>query len=274
MRNVSWNEILMHFGIGGEIRHAKFSTIRQLLEMKMPVYLCGPAGSGKNVTCQQLADSMGIEFFYTNCVTQEHKLTGFIDANGLYHETEFYKAFKYGGLLMFDELDGSSPEATLLLNAALANGYFEFPTGRITQHENFRVVAAGNTCGTGATNEYVGRAQLDAATLDRFAFVEFDYDEKVEEIISNRDQQILEFVRNARKAAKKYNMDGLILGYRAMERLSKMKVFSPMEALSMAIIKGQEIDLVNELADELTMMGLAQNKYVQALRLMELKKQL
>jgi hypothetical protein len=42
------------------------------------------------------------------------------------------------------------------------------------------VCAAANTYGTGADALYVGRNQLDAATLDRFYVVEMDYDRKLE----------------------------------------------------------------------------------------------
>jgi hypothetical protein len=44
----------------------------------------------------------------------------------------------------------------------------------------FHIMAAANTYGTGADALYVGRNQLDAATLDRFYVVEMDYDRKLE----------------------------------------------------------------------------------------------
>ena len=109
--------------------HEAFPTVVKLVNMDLPVYLSGEAGTGKNVICKQVAEALNIPFYFTNAVTQEHKLTGFIDAGGHYHETQFYKAFKDGGLFFLDELDASIPEVLIILNAAIANRYFDFPTG-------------------------------------------------------------------------------------------------------------------------------------------------
>lgn len=63
--------------------------------------------------------------------------------------SSMYKAFKYGGLFMLDEMDASIPEVLIILNAAIANRYFDFPApiGYVEAHPNFRVVSAGNTFG-------------------------------------------------------------------------------------------------------------------------------
>lgn len=76
------------------------------------------------VICQQVAEALGLDFYFTNAVTQEYKLTGFIDANGNYQETQFYKAFTKGGLFFLDEMDASIPETLIILNAAIANRYY------------------------------------------------------------------------------------------------------------------------------------------------------
>ena len=77
---------------------------------------------------------------------------------------------------MLDEMDASIPEVLVILNAAIANRYFDFPApiGYVEANPNFRVIAAGNTTGHGADFEYVGRNQLDGASLDRFAVVKID----------------------------------------------------------------------------------------------------
>lgn len=179
--------------------HYQFENILKLVGADIPVLLVGPAGSGKNHTLEQVAESLDIDFYFSNAVTQEHKISGFTDANGRYHETQFYKAFTNGGLFFLDEMDASIPEVLLVLNSAIANRYYDFPVGRVEAHEDFRVVAAANTFGTGADNMYVGRQQLDAATLDRFAVLDFDYDEDVErELAVNED--LYEFIREVRKS--------------------------------------------------------------------------
>lgn len=179
--------------------HYQFENILKLVGADIPVLLVGPAGSGKNHTLEQVAESLDIDFYFSNAVTQEHKISGFTDANGTYHETQFYKAFTNGGLFFLDEMDASIPEVLLVLNSAIANRYYDFPVGRVEAHEDFRVVAAANTFGTGADNMYVGRQQLDAATLDRFAVLDFDYDEDVErELAVNED--LYDFIREVRKS--------------------------------------------------------------------------
>lgn len=182
--------------------HKLFEKILKIVTTKVPLMLVGPAGSGKNHTLEQVAEVMELDFYFSNAITQEYKLTGFVDANGNYVETEFYKAFSKGGLFFFDEIDASSPEALIVVNAALANGYFDFPNGRIDAHENFRVVAAANTFGHGASMIYVGRNQLDGATLDRFVVMEFDYDEQIERSLAF-DSELYDFISDLRSAIDK-----------------------------------------------------------------------
>ena len=175
---------------GDEVVHNKFETVMKFVSANEPVFLTGAAGSGKNVLCKQVAKALGLEFYFSNAVTQEYKITGFTDAMGTFHETQFYKAFKNGGLFMLDEMDASIPEVLVILNAAIANRYFDFPApiGYVEAHPDFRVVAAGNTFGLGADMEYVGRNQLDMASLDRFAVVEVDYDKDIEMSVANNKE--------------------------------------------------------------------------------------
>lgn len=77
-----------------QVKHEKYDVIKCCLENSIPVYLAGPAGSGKNYTVEQIAKELEWNFYFSNSVQQEYKLTGFIDAGGKYHETESYKACK------------------------------------------------------------------------------------------------------------------------------------------------------------------------------------
>ncbi|MDO4503835.1 MAG: AAA family ATPase [Clostridia bacterium] len=222
--------------------HEKFDTVLKLVNASIPVFLTGATGTGKNVLCKQISEALDLEFYFSNAVTQEYKLTGFIDANGKYHETQFYQAFTKGGLFMLDEMDGSIPEVLIILNAALVNRYFDFPTGRVEAHENFRVIAAGNTYGTGADIEYSGRYQLDAASLDRFALVEIDYSPAIEQAIANGNTELLEFVQGFRQAVKKAGIKHLVM-YRSLERLSKLEgVLGKKEALEISLVKHLQTD--------------------------------
>lgn len=248
------------------IVHEKFETVLQLVNLQIPVFLSGHAGTGKNVICQQVADSLGLDFYFTNAVTQEFQLKGFTDAHGVYHETQFYQAFKNGGLFFLDEMDASVPEALIILNSAIANGYFDFPApiGRVNAHEDFRVISAGNTTGTGADIEYTGRFQLDAASLDRFSLVEIDYSSDIELHITNGNKELCKFARTFREITD-FSSIKCLFSYRSMERIHKMEQFFPLpEVLKMALIKGLGIDDLQFICGQFNEKGV-QNKYTKAL---------
>lgn len=241
--------------------HEKFETVLNLVNADIPVFLTGAAGTGKNVLCKQIAEAMNLEFYFSNAVTQEYKLTGFIDANGTYHETQFYKAFTEGGLFMLDEMDASIPEVLIILNAAIANRYFDFPTGRVEAHENFRLIAAGNTYGTGADIEYTGRFQLDAASLDRFALVEIDYSPAIEEAIANGDIELVDFVRAFRSACVEAGIKHLAT-YRSIERIRKLRdCMDVQSALKMCLIKSLCKDDMRVIVSSMRDKCDASNKY-------------
>ena len=183
----------------GGYYHEKFEQILTQVQLDEPIMLIGPAGSGKNVCISQVAEALGQHMYYTNNASNEFKLTGFIDAGGNYRDTEFYKAFKNGGIFFLDEIDNSDPSALIVINSALANGYMAFPHETIDRHPDFRIIAAANTWGKGADLEYVGRNALDAATLDRFDNIFFDYDTKLEQALYPSDE-VLEFMWAFRNA--------------------------------------------------------------------------
>jgi hypothetical protein len=232
--------------------HKNFETILQIVGQQIPLMLIGPAGSGKNHTLEQVAEALNLPFYFSNSITQEYKLTGFIDAGGIYHETEFYKAFTTGGLFFFDEIDASCAESLIIINAALANGYFDFPNGRVNAHPDFTVVAAANTFGNGADMIYVGRNQLDGATLDRFATMEFDYDENIEKTIC-ADDELYNFIIDVRKAVKKRRLR-FVVSMRATINASKMLKagIDKKTIVSSVITKSMTKDDINTIINEIS----------------------
>lgn len=242
--------------------HKNFEQIIQIVGQKIPLMLIGPAGSGKNHTLEQVAKALDLPFYFSNSITQEYKLTGFIDAGGKYHETEFYKAFTTGGLFFFDEIDASCAESLIIINAALANGYFDFPNGRVNAHENFRVVAAANTFGNGADMIYVGRNQLDGATLDRFATMEFDYDENIERTIC-ADEELYRFIISVRNAIKKRRLR-FVVSMRATINASKMLQagIDKKTIVKSVITKSMTKDDINTIINEMT----CQNEWTSVMR--------
>lgn len=227
------------------VTHSMFDTILKFVAMDEPVMLVGPAGTGKNVIAAQVAKAMGLEFYFSNAITQEYKLTGFVDAMGNYQKTQFYDAFTKGGVFLLDEMDASIPEALIILNCAIANRYFDFPkVGRVQAHKDFRVIACANTYGTGASTEYVGRNQLDGASLNRFALVEVDYDPRIEEYSAHGNRDVLDFCREFRRISEE-NGTHCIVSYRNIGMLEKMIDGAHMDevsAIRSCVAKGLEKD--------------------------------
>lgn len=251
-----------HASVQG-IQHEKFERVLMYVANNKPVFLIGPAGSGKNVLCKQIAEALGLKFYFTNAVTQEYQLKGFTDAMGNYQPTQFYKAFTEGGLFMLDEMDASIPEVLVILNAAIANRYFDFPApiGMVEAHPDFRVIAAGNTFGQGASYEYVGRNQLDAASLNRFAVEKIDYSEAIENSVAG-DIELANFCRAFRKTALKAGQQ-VVVSYRNIEMIATMsKVLKLDEVLEDCLVKGMEKDDLNIIIRDIGMTG----KYVDALK--------
>lgn len=240
-----------------------FENILHLVAAHENVYLYGPAGSGKNTIAEQIAEALGVEFYYQNTLVTKFDVSGYKNAQGEYEETPFYKAWKNGGLFFADELDNSTAEAIIALNAALANGYYTFPNSgeKVAKNPNFYCIAAGNTNGQGATEEYCGRYQMDESSRDRFAFIEIGYNKKVEESICNGHLDILEFVRDLRSVTKSLQIK-LICGYRAISRLARFYDMDTKFVLDSFIFKGLSVDDIREIAAALS----TTNKYTKEIK--------
>lgn len=199
-----------------EVYCAKFKRIVAKVSRGNNVYLYGPAGSGKSHTAEQVADALGLDFYGQTTIQFAHDVRGYGDAGGNFQDTPFYKAFAFGGLYFQDEYDRSNAEAAIVLNSALANGWYDFPiVGRVEAHPNFRFMAAGNTLMTGADEEYVTGQEIDASSRDRFAyFFEVDYSHDVELHIAHNNESIVSFVEDVRQAIKQTGIKHVV-SYRA-----------------------------------------------------------
>lgn len=249
--------------------HEKFEEILGLVNMDEPVMLIGPAGSGKNYSIAQVSKALNKHMYYTNNASNEFKLTGFIDAGGNYRDTEFYKAFKNGGVFFLDEIDNSDPSALIVINSALANGYMAFPHETIDRHPDFRMVAAANTWGRGSDFQYVGRNALDASTLDRFDNVFFDYDMALEEKLYPNDS-VLDFMWAFRDAVEKSRIPHIV-STRGIGKVYKKEIsgFSPETTLRVNVIRNLSQDDLNVILGN--MEKLKNNKYYEACKKLIIK---
>ena len=182
--------------------HKLTPQIAQVCNLGIHQMLVGPAGGGKTTCCEKVAEILNLKFYPMSVGPQTTKsdLLGFIDAAGNYHTTPLREAFENGGLLLLDEVDAANAGVLTIINAMLANGYCSFPDGVKQRHESFRCICACNTYGRGADRQYVGRNQLDAATLDRFAVVDFDYDEDLERAIAGNNTWVEKIIRYRKRA--------------------------------------------------------------------------
>jgi cobaltochelatase CobS len=189
--------------------HFKTPLIISALAAGVNVYLHGPAGSGKTTVARKAAEAFGLAFYFAAKVESEYQLLGFKDAKGDTVRTPFREAYEHGGVFLFDEMDASSPSAVVALNAALANGLCPFPDKTVERHADFRCIGAGNTKLTGATRAYAGRNQLDAASIDRFAFIEFGYDDDLERALAS-DVKWCAYVQAVRQAVADRGLNHLV----------------------------------------------------------------
>ncbi len=169
------------------VQHEKFELLLRIIGAGLPAFMVGPAGTGKTAGAEHAANALGLDFYAMSVGSQTSKsdIFGYKDGAGKYHSTPFREAYEKGGVFLLDEADAGNANVLVGLNAALSNGYVFFPDGnQIKMHKNFRMVATANTFGNGASRQYVGRNQLDAATLDRFTVITWNIDSRIEESIA------------------------------------------------------------------------------------------
>ena len=255
----------------GGFYHERFEQILSQVQLDEPIMLIGPAGSGKNVAVSQVADALGKHMYYTNNASNEFKLTGFIDAGGNYRDTEFYKAFKNGGIFFLDEIDNSDPSALIVINSALANGYMAFPHETIDRHPDFRIIAAANTWGKGADLQYVGRNALDGATLDRFDNIFFDYDSNLERALYPNDE-VLQFMWAFRNAVYQSKIPHIV-STRGIGKVYKKEVngIPVQDTLTSNVVKNLGQDDVNTIIGNMQNVS-SSNKYYDGIKRLRLSR--
>ena len=236
------------------IVNPKFARIMKYLAKGDNVYMYGPAGTGKNVTAKQCAEALDMPIFYMNTIYTKYDLCGYMDAQGNYVPTTFYNFMKAKkGLFFFDEYDNSQSAATVCFNDLLEDKKYTFPNGEtLYLDENHKIIAAGNTNGQGATEEYNDRYQMDESNRSRFMFVSVTYDPAVEKSIVGESTDILDFINDLRRVRDEIGVK-LIVGYREIKRLKTYEDDDdPAELLDNMLIKGMEQDTINEIAARLT----------------------
>jgi hypothetical protein len=174
----------------------------------------------------QVAEGVGLPFYAMSVGAQTSKsdIIGFVHAGGEYVPTLFRKAYEDGGVFLMDEIDAGNANVLILINAALANDYCAFPDGMVKQHKDFIFVASANTFGNGANRQYVGRNQLDAATLDRFALIEWEIDDNLEASLAGDSRDGKHWYNGVKRVRAEVTSEGMrvLVTPRATQRGAKL----------------------------------------------------
>jgi len=221
-------------------QHKCFPTLLALASQRIDCFLVGPAGSFKTTAAEEVAKALNLQFSAISVCQQTTAvaLLGYLNAMGEYVTTEFRKRYEGGGVFLLDEMDNGNANVLAVLNSALANSSCAFPDGMIAKHKDFVLISSGNTYGTGANAQFIGRCQLDAATLDRFAMLEWPYDEGMEMALSGNPSWCRR-VQAIRDAAGRLNSK-LVVSPRATFKGAKLLAagMGQREVEQMLIFKG------------------------------------
>lgn len=191
--------------------HEKLPLVLRTLSARLPLFLVGEAGSGKTHLVEQVAEVLGFKFYCISVCAQTtaSSLLGYMNANGEYVRSLFREAYENGGVFLLDEVDNGNPNVLSVLNASISNHVCSFPDKMVPKHPDFVLCASGNTYGHGANRKYVGRLEIDGATLDRFVFIEIGYDEKLESQICG-SKEYAKMVQNIRHKAEELKLRNII----------------------------------------------------------------
>jgi cobaltochelatase CobS len=159
-------------------------------ELNEKVLCYGPTGAGKSSLIEHLCALTGRPFVRVNCTgdMDSSMIFGQLtakDGSTIWVDGAVTEAVKYGAVFAWDEWDVTPPEISMGLQWLLEDDgklfLKEMPGNtsdkQIVPHENFRIVAIGNTQGQGdETGAHAGTNVQNSATLDRFGTAVFvDY---------------------------------------------------------------------------------------------------
>lgn len=131
----------------------------------------GPSGTGKTISCKLVCSRIHMPIMEViNCTENldEFVLGKFIpeDDRIIFKESYVTKAIRYGGAVIFEEINFAKPQYLAFLNSLLDdNGFVRLDNGEsVKRHKNFRFFATMNL-------GYFGTKELNQALYNRFNII-------------------------------------------------------------------------------------------------------
>lgn len=178
------------------------------------VFLTGESGTGKSYLAAQCAQILALPYGYLNCSlgTNENDLFGRHTPVG-FQAGLFWECLKSGGVFLLDEMDAADESVLLAINTILSSNkrsvVFNKNNGESCLiHDNFYLIAAGNTKLNGASLTYNSRNKLDGAFVNRFTAVNVGYDAVIEKSLC--DDETFNLLNEFRDKLKKNDCSELI----------------------------------------------------------------
>lgn len=176
--------------------------------MFYPTYIFGIPGLGKTTMIEQVCAELRKPFIRAQITreTIDEDLIGSMqlkDGNTIWADGPVLKAYRYGAVLLLDEVD-LNPNLMILQGILEGKPFYIKQTGEVVNpKEGFTVFATGNSKGLGET-DYIGTMSLNEAQRDRYAlYLEQDImsittEKKIaEKYITNEHLSIDENVKNS-----------------------------------------------------------------------------
>ena len=230
------------------LAHNQLPKLLRAVTRGRNAFLYGAPGGGKTHVAKQVADALGIPFYFLafSSQTTAVKLTGFMDAHGKVVSTVVREACVTGGVLLLDEVDKASPAVLAEVHALLAQRTLSCPDGAVSAHESLVIIACANTAGLGGTTGHETAQRMDVAFRSRFVFIEWKYDTALEMTIAlgiNADARVwVEYVIRVREAVAKRVNDWRVVvdprcSYDGAHLWSDRDIFSIEEIADMCLFK-------------------------------------
>lgn len=183
-------------------------TVLMGLDMNVPIYLWGHAGTGKTTILEQISARTKRPFLRVQHTvnTEESHIVGMWtvkDGHTQFELGPLAVAMKFGLTYCADEYDFATPAVLsvyqpVLEGKALVIKEADHANRVIKPHPNFRFVATGNTNGSGdETGLYQGTVLQNAANYERFGIVE-------EVTYMKRDDEVLVITSQADDCSKEH----------------------------------------------------------------------